>query len=59
MNFIEGIFLVINVVSILNVILVLINLYGLDMYIIWKWLWAVAGIYYCVCLMTVYFEIQG
>lgn len=59
MSFLEGIFLLINVVSILNVILVLKNLYGRDMYINWKLLWPVTVIYYGISLITVYFEIQG
>ena len=59
MTFIEGILLLINIVSILDVILVLKNLYGLDMYIKWKWLWTATGIYYFISLITAYFEIQG
>lgn len=58
MSVIEGLFALFNIVAILNVILVLKNLYGLDMHINWKWLWTATGIYYVSSLIITYFEIQ-
>lgn len=58
MSFIEGLFLSFNTVAILDVILVLKNLYGLDMCIRWKWFWATDVVYYFITLVLTYFELQ-
>lgn len=59
MSFIEGVFVLYNIVAILDIILILKNLYGLDMKIGWKWFWIATGIYYVVSLAEVNLEIQG
>lgn len=58
MSFIEALLLLFNIVAILDIILVLKNLYGLDMHINWKWFWAAIGVYYCVTLVLLYFMLQ-
>lgn len=58
MSFLEGVFLLFNIVAILDIILVLKNLYGLDLQIHWKRFWIATGIYYGICLILVNFELQ-
>ena len=59
MNLIEGIFLLINVVAILDIFLILKILYSLDMEISWKTLFIVSVIYYITDFIIIYGELQA
>lgn len=58
MSLLEGVFVLYNIVAILDIILVLKNLYGLDMHINWKRFWIVIGVYYGINLIIVSCELQ-
>lgn len=58
MSFVEGCLILYNIVAVLDIILILKNLYGLDMHINWKQFRAAIGIYYCILLIITYLEIK-